>query len=531
MLDRDTRAAILRLREQGHALRKITKDLGVSRNSVRDVLASGQAEPPTPERSRGLGASLENIRTLYVECRGNVVRVQEELERRYKVTTTYSSLTRFCRQEHISRPDPQQTVKIVTGPGEEMQHDTSLYTISIGGRKTRRQCASLVLGYSRKLFMRFYPRFDRFACKLFLTEALRFMGGSCRRCVIDNSSVILACGAGSMAEVSPEMEAFERRFSFRFLAHELGHANRKGKIERPYSYIEGNFLVGRSFKDDADLNRQARQWLDEKANVRRLRELGASPQELFAAEQAHLQPLPLYVPEVYKVYQREVDTYGYIHIDTRRYSVPHGFVGKNLWVRETEDAVIILDGHKELARHTKLTDPAGPFKSTLPGHEYRRRLPADHVFPQEVALKALGTQAQAYLEGLKAARRGRAYRWSLKILHRLLGHYAAQDVAAALTKASEHNLWDVRRIEGVLLQQLGRERFQLPLVTEDYEANPEFEKGAITPPADLSAFIEPVTDEGEPPPGEQDSGQPNPDALPPGPSGDPGQDPPSGLPC
>ena len=432
-----------------------------------------------------------------MECRGNVVRVQEELERRHKVTATYSSLTRFCRQEHISRPNPQQTVKIVTGPGEEMQHDTSLYTISLGGRKVRRQCASLVLGYSRRLFLRFYPRFDRFACKLFLTEALRFMGGSCRICVIDNSSVILACGAGSMAEVSPEMEAFERRFAFRFLAHELGHANRKGKIERPYSYIEGNFLVGRSFKDDADLNRQARQWLDEKANIRRLRELGASPQELFAAEHPHLQSLPLYVPEVYRVHQREVDAYGYIHLDDRRYSVPHGLVGKTLWVRETEDTVILLDGHKELVRHPKLTNPAGPFKSTLPEHAYRRRrLPADHVFPQEVALKALGDQAQAYLEGLKAARRGRAYRWSLKILHRLLGHYSAQDLVAALAKALEHSLWDVRRIEGILLQQLGRERFKLPLITEDYEANPEFEKGAVTPPADLSAFAEP--DPGEP---------------------------------
>jgi len=501
MLDRDTRAAILRLREEGHALRKIAQDLSVSRNSLRNVLASGQAEPPPVVRSRELAASLDDIRALYLECRGNIVRVQEELARRHQVTATYSSLTRFCRQEHISRSDPRQTVRILTGPGEEMQHDTSLYTISLGGHKVRRHCASLVFGYSRRLFLRFYPRFDRFACKLFLTEALRFMGGSCRTCVIDNSSVILACGAGSLAEVSPEMEAFERRFAFRFLAHELGHANRKGKIERPYSYIEGNFLVGRSFQNDADLNRQARRWLDEKANVRRLRELGASPQELFAAEQPHLQPLPLHVPEVYRIHQRDVDAYGHVHLDGRRYSVPHGFVGKSLWVRETEDAVIILDGRAELVRHPKLTDPAGPFESTLPGHVHRpRRRLAGPVPPEEAALKALGAEAQAYLEGLQAARRGRAYRWSLKILHRLLSHYSARDVVAALSRALAHRLWDVRRIEGVLLQQLARERFQLPLAAEDYETNPEFEKGAITPPADLSAFVEPDPDAPPEPP-------------------------------
>jgi hypothetical protein len=35
--------------------------------------------------------------------------------------------------------------------------------------------ASLVLGSSRMLFFQFHPRFRRFECKVFLTEALRYM--------------------------------------------------------------------------------------------------------------------------------------------------------------------------------------------------------------------------------------------------------------------------------------------------------------------------------------------------------------------
>jgi len=59
-----------------------------------------------------------------------------------------------------------------------------------------------------------------------------------------------------------------------------------------------------------------------------------------------------------------------------------------LWVRETQDHVILLDGSKELARHKKLTDPAGPFQVTLPGHErkHRRSAPA-RVPPEDAALK------------------------------------------------------------------------------------------------------------------------------------------------
>lgn len=492
MLDRDTRAAILRLCAQGHSVDKIALDLRVSRNTVRGVIQSGQTDVPASTRARALDTDLEHIRALYVECRGNILRVQEELQKRHGLTAAYSSLTRFCRQQHISRSHALPSARILTGPGEEMQHDTSPYTLLLGDRKVRRQCASLVLGYSRRLYIRFYPRFDRFTCKLFLTEALKFMGGACGACVIDNSSVILACGAGSTAQVAPDMEAFQKRFGFRFLAHELGHADRKGKVERPFSYIEGNFLVGRSFKDDQDLNRQALQWLEEKANIRRMRELGATPQELFAAEQPHLHPLPLHIPEVYKVHQRGVDAYGYVHLDTRRYSAPPGSVDKFLWVRETEDKVILLDGSRELARHDKLTNPQGPFESTLPGHARRSRRPSVRgPSPEETALNALGPQTRAYLEALKVARPGRTYRWSLKILHRLLAHYPAQALADSLAKALAHRLWDVRRIEGVLLQQLAQDQFQLTLFTEDYENTPEFEKGAATPPPDLAAFDDP----------------------------------------
>lgn len=490
MIDQEKRSAILLLYKQGHSLRKIAKDVQVSRNSVREVIHSGQAEVPQVQREHPLGPHLEAVRALHVKCKGNIIRVQEELEKQHKVITAYSTLTRFCRQERISHTEPRRTVRILTGPGEEMQHDTSPYTIRLGGHDAKRHCASLVLGYSRRLYMRFYPRFDRMACKCFLTEALRYMNGSCRTCIIDNSSIILACGAGASAQVAPEMEAFERRFGFRFMAHELMHANRKGKIERPYDYIENNFLAGRTFQDDADLNRQAFEWI-ERANQRRLRELGASPQELFTEEASRLHPLPLFIPEPYRLHQREVDAYGKIHLDERRYSVPlHVPVGKELDVRETETEVIILDGHAELARHKKLTDPAGKKESNLPGHERRHRLPAASIaLPQETALRALGQDASGYLDQLQAERPGRTFRWSVKVLHRLIGHYPAPEIARAMGQAGTHRLWDVRRIEGILLQNLAQDHFQLALLpAEDYEKNPEFEKGAATPQADLNAF-------------------------------------------
>ena len=66
----------------------------------------------------------------------------------------------------------------------------------------------------------------------------------------------------------------------------------------PFHFIEHNFLAGRTFADLADLNAQARAWCD-KVNATYKDHLHASPRELFAAERPHLQPLPLFIPEVY----------------------------------------------------------------------------------------------------------------------------------------------------------------------------------------------------------------------------------------
>jgi hypothetical protein len=57
-----------------------------------------------------------------------------------------------------------------------------------------------------------------------------------------------------------ELPQFERKagltLGFTFCAH-LGRADRKGRIERLFSYVDRNFLAGRSFNDFDDLNSQA----------------------------------------------------------------------------------------------------------------------------------------------------------------------------------------------------------------------------------------------------------------------------------
>ena len=427
-----------------------------------------------------------------------MVRVWEKLRNRLEgegktLEASYSALTWFCREQGIGVEEKIPAGRIVTGPGEEMQHDTAPHNIELSGRKVTRQCASLVLGYSRMLYVQYYPRFQRFHMKIFLTEAFQYFGGVCGRCVIDNTSVALACGSGRRAQMAPEIEAFEERFGFRFLAHEIMHSDRKGKVERPHDFVERNFLVGRSFTDDADLNRQALDWV-EYANRRRLREFKASPFELFAAEKAKLAPLPIYVPEVYRLSQPMVDAYGCVSVQGYKYPAPAAYIGKTVMVRETRDRVILQDGHTELANHAKKIE-GGPQSPVVHPADPRRQKSAQ--LAEEGKLKALGEWMAAYLEALKTAR-GPRYFWSVRKLWRLSCQYREEDLLAAVARAHEHGMFDVNRVETIILQSIAEKDYQLPMGFEagDCENLPEYRRGAVTPEPNLSDYI-PEPDTGD----------------------------------
>ena len=194
------------------------------------------------------------------------------------------------------------------------------------GKNYQAQTASAVLAYSRLLFFQINPRFQRFDCKVFLSDALRYMGGVVERVMIDNTHVVVLRGTGREMIPVPEMEAFAERFGFHFVAHERGDANRSARVERPFWFIERNFLVGRKFGSWEDLNQQARQWCD-RVNSTYKKHIRAIPRELFAVERMHLKPLPAWIPEVYRLHQRTVDVEGYVSVNSMRYSVPVAWIG------------------------------------------------------------------------------------------------------------------------------------------------------------------------------------------------------------
>jgi hypothetical protein len=460
MLDLYTRTAILRLTKEGHGVRTIAKALRLSRNAVRDVIRSGAVEVPAIEREERLRNSLDLVRSLHADCKGNLVRVMEKLADR-GLSIGYSTLTAFCRRHEIGTQPKLAVGQYHFEPGEEMQHDTSPHNVQIGDRRVSVQCASLVLCYSRVLFAQVYWRFSRLECRAFLSEAAQFFGGCASRCMIDNTSVVIRHGSGRHAVPAEAMRILGERFGFYFEAHAVGDANRSARVERRFHYIENNFYPGRTFVDLADLNFQLRQWCIS-VNDKPRRSLPRTPAELLAAERCVLRPLPIHIPEVYEPHHRRVGVEGYITLHTNRYPVTDALIGRYVDVHETVDRVRILDGHRLLAQYEKV-EPGRNHRVPVPCGLHRRGLharprPASH---QEQVLRAVDPAVSTLVDALKKREGGQAMR-SMRRLHRMYLDYPTATLVQVVRDIERFGLIDLTRIEKLVLERLRGEFFRLP---------------------------------------------------------------------
>jgi len=318
-----------------------------------------------------------------------------------------------------------------------------------------------VLCFSRMLFFQFYPRFTRFECKVFLSEALSYIGGACGVCMTDNTHVVVLNGTGREMVPVPEMEAFGERYGFIFHAHEKGDANRSGRVERPFGFIEGNFLAGRAFRDWDDANAQARAWCD-RVNASFKRHLRASPRELFAVEQGHLKLLPAWLPPVYLLHDRIVDVEGFVTVNTHRYSAPPSLIGRRMEVRETWERIEVFDGPRRVASHRREIEPFGS-RSLLPEHRVPRGEKPSRREPavEETTILKMAPELVDYVTGLKRSTAGRGT-LVLRRLLQMVREYPRQPLLTAVHTASHYGLYDLERLEEMVLRRIAKDYFIVP---------------------------------------------------------------------
>lgn len=201
----------------------------------------------------------------------------------------YSVVRNYVR---ALRPPPAPIIRFETPPGQQAQVDFAHCRLPWGVR----YALLVVLGYSRLLWVRFFPRQDLRALQHGLAECFTTWGGVPQHLLFDQMRSVLTrddrlSGGGLLTNL--ECQRFAQHYGFQIRVCRPYRAQTKGKVERPIRYLRESFLYGRTFLGDADLNAQVAHWLDTVANVRTHGTTGAVPAVRFQQdEQPVLHPLP-----------------------------------------------------------------------------------------------------------------------------------------------------------------------------------------------------------------------------------------------
>lgn len=303
MYGRERRVLLRHYLEQGLSKAEIARSMGVSRRTLYHWINSGQLEreldngpvrySQRPTVARKIDRYREMIQVRLAEYpRLSATRLYEEICAA-GYGGGYTQVKDYVREVRPGPPaDP--VVRFETPPGLQAQVDFAEFRLPWG----KRFALLVVLGYSRLLWMQFYPRQTMAVLMRGLEDAFGALGGVPAELLFDQLKAVIIDDhremGGKLLE-NMEFVRFAAHWGFRIRACRPYRAKTKGKVERPVSYLRQNFFYGREFLNDADLNQQVLSWVTRKANLRLHRTTGEVPQVRFERdERAVLKTLALH---------------------------------------------------------------------------------------------------------------------------------------------------------------------------------------------------------------------------------------------
>lgn len=358
---------IQHLKQKGMNITQIADELGRDRKTIGKWLREDgpkvyQRQQPKPSI---LAPFQDYIRSRMEEGCLNATVLFDEIKAK-----GYSGQIRLLRKfMEPLRPAvlAKATERYETPPGKQAQVDWGHFKVEWNGEAKRLYAFVMVLGYSRMMYLEFTEdeRLDTLmGCHL---RAMQYFGGRPETVLYDNMKTVVT---GVDEQGHP---IWNERFS-RFASHHGFLLRRcapyrprtKGKVENGVGYVRKNFWPRiRTFIGLADLNLQARLWLDTVANVRIHGTTHEVPLQRLQYET--LQKFNLIPFNEAERHSRKVSVDSLISYEANRYSVPWRFVGQQVEVQDERNGRIrIYAGSSLIAEH----DKASGYRQTVLNHQH-----------------------------------------------------------------------------------------------------------------------------------------------------------------
>jgi transposase len=430
------------------SIRGTAKETGISRNAVKRAL-TGRAfafAPASCPRPSKLDPYKAKIGFLVRDKNLSAIRVMEEISELgyrggYSILKDY---IRTIRPKSFKRPTPP----IDHPPGHEGQMDWSPHRVILSGRHQVVQTGSIVMCYSRWLFFRHFPDQTLESVIRLHEQAFKELGAVPEIMSYDNMTTVGCHRGTSEIWINPVFQKFADEYGFKILILPPGAKERHGKVERPFHYIENNFLAGREFLDMEDLNERADQWRAEKANVRIHGTLRQRPIDRLQIERPYLKALSQHLDaRVYKEVGRLIHPDFSVAIDTNRYSASPDLIGQHAKVRLYSDHLEIWVNQKLDCKHTYIQDRYK--RQVLPEHEQLYKKMTGQSKLLEKAFLQLAHPAHSFYEGLKKHRRAAAG-YHLQRILTYADRYGNDVVAGALAHAERYGAYSADAVLRIL---------------------------------------------------------------------------------
>jgi transposase len=302
---------------------------------------------------------------------------------------------------------------------------------------------SMILAYSRYLYVRFYPRQS---LEFFLQghiEALREMGGVAHRHWYDNIKTVVIQRSPQL-KFNAQFLDFARHFGFSIHLCNPYRANEKGRIERALRDLR-DWLRINTFQDLNELNRKVSLWRIQR-NERVHRSTQKAPIEALKEEKLKALPTISYRP--YRVVLASVSKTGFVEFETNRYSVPSSYAQRACEIFAYPDHLQVMIKANRIAFHRrcfgrrqKIEDPTHremllrmtpQFKSQRIHQLMDHMDPALHHFLQEAQEEGQNPLEMAYE------------------LFKLLKHTSKAMLLSAIREANRMGTFKIRYVQSLL---------------------------------------------------------------------------------
>jgi len=469
----------IKSKNPGIGTRTIANMLGISRNTVKKALKGDihQYNRGIRKINGNVKPFVDFIKESFIKKNLRVSRILNDIRSKGYNGSSYA-LYAYIRnklkpiKDDINRAYPSVFKSYNTDPGVQMQYDWAEYVVPIGHNSVKTYIHQNILGFSRYKFYDVSLSVTQNDVFNALSESFSFFDGVCDRIQVDNAKVFVD-RAGTIAVWNKRFLHFCGFYGIAPTRSLPAHPWSKGKVEKPFDYLENHFIKGNEFGSFEDLRNRLKQFQNN-VNLLMHRTTKEIPSTTFKTkEKEFLKPLPIdKISGKRKRYNgfteelRKVTKDCLISLKGSRYSVPYHFACQNVWVKILFGATLQIYSYKgELIATHKLSLSKGDLiidKDHFKGYRNTGRVPISASISRLTSRFANYADINGFISNIKSQKRIDPARHLYRIAN-LFEYYDDKDCIMAMEECFNLNLFNVNIIKGFITKSSKPKTEQLNL--------------------------------------------------------------------